>query len=51
MDTVNDWWSNETHVSPVAKEVTRLRLVPKEYKVHPMHYLCETQVLPFHLSP
>jgi hypothetical protein len=34
-------------VSPVAEEVTRLRLVPKEYEVHPTHYHRETQVLPF----
>ena len=44
VDTVNDWWSKETRVSPVAKEVTRRWLAPKEYEVHPTHYLCETQV-------
>jgi hypothetical protein len=51
VDKVIDWWSNETRVSPVAKEVTRLRLAPKDYEVHPTHYLCETQVIPFHLYP
>ena len=45
VEVVNKWQSTETQVSLVAKEVTRLRLAPKNYEVHPMHYLYETQVL------
>lgn len=41
---VNLWWTSETRVSPNKKDVTRKRLGPKTYEVHPTHFLLESLV-------
>jgi hypothetical protein len=36
---VLDWWRIETTISPNCKDITRLKIGVKQFKVHPVHYL------------
>jgi hypothetical protein len=43
-DLVTQWWHQETHVSPIQKQVVNKRIGPNQREQHAMHYLLESQV-------
>ena len=45
---VEEWWNNQTKVSPNKKDIVRHNVGRNEWdEPHPTHYLCETQVILF----